>query len=305
MTPEEEERFTSLVAKGQAAFEEQSYGPALDALDEAYDLKQTPAINQMLTRVLLEDGQYKTAQLFADEFIDSYLATDETAQLYVTVALHNQQFLAAREFIMWLPEVQRADLMAQVVTAEMTARQTQQATITTIARHFYHLSDGDAISQRERLIAADKLPLDEYLVGARFVLLDPFLTAISRVSVLDRLRRLRVTQSVDMVWLDGGTLTFVPAQLESIENMVQYQAIVTELQSYERTVGPAMIHGLVEQVRLMLMIAYPVLERVAIEPKSWVAGLIAESLGNVMPEEAVEQREWRAKLQAEMLALMA
>lgn len=305
MTPEEEERFTSLVAKGQAAFEEQSYGPALDALDEAYDLKQTPAINQMLTRVLLADGQYKTAQLFADEFIDSYLATNETAQLYVTVALHNQQFLAAREFIMWLPEAQRADLMAQVVTAEMTARQTQQATITTIARHFYHLSDGDAISQRERLIAADKLPLDEYLVGARFVLLDPFLTAISRVSVLDRLRRLRVTQSVDMVWLDGRTLTVVPAQLESIENMVRYQAIVTELQSYERTVGPAMVHGLAEQVRLMLMIAYPVLERVAIEPKSWVAGLIAESLGNAMPEEAVEQREWRAKLQAEMLALMA
>ena len=305
MTPEEEERFTSLVAKGQAAFEEQSYGPALDALDEAYDFKQTPAINQMLTRVLLADGQYKTAQLFADEFIDSYLATNETAQLYVTVALHNQQFLAAREFIMWLPETQRADLMAQVVTAEMTARQTQQATITTIARHFYHLSDGDVISQRERLIAADKLPLDEYLVGARFVLLDPFLTAISRVSVLDRLRRLRVTQSVDMVWLDGGTLTVIPAQLESIENMVQYQAIVTELQSYERSVGPAMIHGLAEQVRLMLMIAYPVLERVAIEPKSWVAGLIAESLGNAMPEEAVEQREWRAKLQAEMLALMA
>lgn len=305
MTPEEEERFTSLVAKGQTAFEEQSYGPALDALDEAYDLKQTPAINQMLTRVLLADGQYKTAQLFADEFIDSYLATNETAQLYVTVALHNQQFLAAREFIMWLPEAQRADLMAQVVTAEMTARQTQQATITTIARHFYHLSDGDAISQRERLIAADKLPLDEYLVGARFVLLDPFLTAISRVSVLDRLRRLRVTQSVDMVWLDGGTLTVVPDQLESIENMVRYQAIVTELQSYERTIGPAMVHGLAEQVRLMLMIAYPVLERVAIEPKSWVAGLIAESLGNAMPEEAVEQREWRAKLQAEMLALMA
>ena len=305
MTPEEEERFTSLVAKGQAAFEEQSYGPALDALDEAYDLKQTPAINQMLTRVLLADGQYKTAQLFADEFIDSYLATNETAQLYVTVALHNQQFLAAREFIMWLPETQRADLMAQVVTAEMTARQTQQATITTIARHFYHLSDGDVISQRERLIAADKLPLDEYLVGARFVLLDPFLTAISRVSVLDRLRRLRVTQSVDMVWLDGGTLTVIPAQLESIENMVQYQAIVTELQSYERSVGPAMIHGLAEQVRLMLMIAYPVLERVAIEPKSWVAGLIAESLGNTMPQEAAEQREWRAKLQAEMLALMA
>ncbi|MFL4497982.1 hypothetical protein [Weissella sp. MSCH1] len=305
MTPEEEERFASLVAKGQASFDEHSYGPALDALDEAYDLKQTPAINQLLTRVLLADGQYKTAQLFADEFIDSYLATAETAQLYVTVALHNQQFLTAREFIMWLPETQRADLMAQVVTAEMTTRQTQQATITTIARHFYHLSDGDAISQRERLIAADKLPLDEYLVGARFVLLDPFLTAISRVSVLDRLRRLRVTQSVDMVWLDGDTLTVVPAQLESIENMVRYQDIVTELQSYEQTVGPAMVHGLVEQVRLMLMIAYPVLEKVAIEPKSWVAGLIAESLGNTMPQEAVEQREWRAKLQAEMLALMA
>lgn len=305
MTPEEEERFASLVVKGQAAFDEHSYGPALDALDEAYDLNQTPAINQLLTRVLFADGQYKTAQLFADEFIDSYLATAETAQLYVTVALHNQQFLAAREFIMWLPETQRADLMAKVVTAEMTTRQTQQATITTIARHFYHLSDGDAISQRERLIAADKLPLDEYLVGTRFVLLDPFLTPISRVSVLDRLRRLRVAQSVDMVWLDGDTLTVVPAQLESIENMARYQDILTELQSYEQTVGPAMIHSLVEQVRLMLMIAYPVLEKVAIEPKSWVAGLIAESLGNTMPQEAVKQREWRAKLQAEMLALMA
>ena len=52
-----------------------------------------------------------------------------------------------------------------IVTAEMTNRQTQQALNNYNDCAIYHLSDVDAISQRERLIAADKLPPDEPILS--------------------------------------------------------------------------------------------------------------------------------------------
>lgn len=304
MNEEQTQRYELLLAKGTEAYENHAFGPALDAFDEAYDLQQTPELNQLITRVLLADGQFKTAQLFADEFIDSYLESAELAELYVTVALKNQQFIAAREFVTWVaPDVANA-LVSDIETAEETFRTEQKATLNTIARQFYHLSDGDAINQKERLIAADKLPLCEYLVGARFALVDPFLPAIARVTVLDKLRRLKVTESVEMTWLDETTMTLVPNELQSLDEMALFQTIVSTLSGYEHEIGSATVHALVEQARLMLMIAYPAIDRVVENPRAWAAGLMAEAMGENAPVEPVEQQSWRAKLGQEMMSLL-
>lgn len=304
MNEEQTQRYELLLAKGTEAYENHAFGPALDAFDEAYDLQQTPELNQLITRVLLADGQFKTAQLFADEFIDSYLESAELAELYVTVALKNQQFIAAREFVTWVATDVATALVSDIETAEETFRTEQKATLNTIARQFYHLSDGDAINQKERLIAADKLPLREYLVGARFALVDPFLPAIARVTVLDKLRRLKVTESVEMTWLDEKTMTLVPNELQSLDEMVLFHTIVSTLSGYEHEIGPATVHALVEQARLMLMIAYPAIDRVVENPRAWAAGLMAETLGENAPMEPVEQQSWRAKLGQEMMSLL-
>lgn len=304
MNEEQTQRYELLLAKGKEAYENHAFGPALDAFDEAYDLQQTPELNQLITRVLLADGQFKTAQLFADEFIDSYLESAELAELYVTVALKNQQFIAAREFVTWVAPDVATPLTTEIETAEETFRTEQKATLNTIARQFYHLSDGDAINQKERLIAADKLPLREYLVGARFALVDPFLPAIARVTVLDKLRRLQVTESVDMTWLDEKVMTIVPKDLQSLDEMPLFQTVVATLSGYEHEFGPATVHALVEQARLMLMIAYPAIDRVVENPRAWAAGLMAEAMGENGPTEPVEQQSWRAKLGQEMMGLM-
>ena len=136
MNEEQTQRYELLLAKGKEAYENHAFGPALDAFDEAYDLQQTPELNQLITRVLLADGQFKTAQLFADEFIDSYLESAELAELYVTVALKNQQFIAAREFVTWVAPDVATPLTTEIETAEETFRTEQKATLNTIARQF-------------------------------------------------------------------------------------------------------------------------------------------------------------------------
>ena len=47
------------------------------------------------------------------------------------------------------------------------------------------------------------------------------------------------------------------------------------LSGYEYEFGPATVHALVEQARLMLMIAYPAIDRVVENPRAWAAGLMA------------------------------
>jgi tetratricopeptide (TPR) repeat protein len=301
---ERENRFDALLEQGRQAFNDGNFGQALDAFDEAYDMQQTAELNQLIAKALLADGQTQTAMLFVDEFVDAYLETPESAELYTKVALANRQFLAVREFISWLPEEWQVSLMRKVIDAEQDVKQNMAQTQRTIARQFYHLSDGDPLTQRDRLTAAEKLSLDDYVAGARFLLVDPFLSPILRVTVLDRMRRLQVADQVKFLWLDEKEYDVIPAKLLPLSEMPIFRRIQAGLQAVEREVGPGTVEALQENNRLMLTLAYPFITEVVTDSAEWVAGTLAENFGTATSSENAQQRVWREKLQAEVMNLM-
>lgn len=296
--------FDELVAKGQLAYENKDYEQALILLDQAYSLDQPSELNWLITKVLVADNQYQTAQVFADEFIESYLENKELAQLYVTIANANHHYLAAREFILWLPHDWQQTLLLSVEHSEIDYRQTMAQTVKTISRHFYHLSDVDSINQHERLIATEKLPLTDYLIGAKFVLIDPFLSQLVKATILDRLRRLQVNDEFKMLWIDQTELMIIPSQLTALDETIVYRQMTTFLAEAEKEFGSVTIQALQEELRLMLMFIYPKLSEVIYEPESWVKGMLAEAYGNKFAEEDPVQKKWRLKLQKEVMLLM-
>jgi hypothetical protein len=65
-----------------------------------------------------------------------------------------------------------------------------------------------------------------------------------------------------------------------------------------------MIHGLSEQIQLLLMLAYPDLALVIEDATSWVEGLIAETFSLPLPLESENQAFWRQKLQKNLINIL-
>ena len=296
--------YDDFVIKAKTAINNNMLDQALDSLISAYQLQQTIEVNHLLVTVLMAQNQYQEAQVYANEYFDSYLDNKEDVQLYLSLILHNHYFLNAWELLTWLPEKWQLTFTKKIQEAESNYRDTQAQTIKMIARHFYHLSDGELADQQKRLMAANKLPRDEYVMGAKFILRDPFLPQMSRVSILDQLRRIDVSETVMFLDLTETLVPVVPNHLQDIMHDKTYQKIIDALSDYEKELGPDMIHGLGEQVKLLLMLAYPDLTLVVEDTKSWVAGLVAETFGMPMPVESEKQMIWRQKLQKNLINIL-
>lgn len=296
--------YNTLVAKAKEAINNNMLDQALDSLIAAYQIEQTIVVNHLLVTVLIAQNQYQEAQMYADECLDSYLNDQKNVQMYLNLILHNHYFLNAWEIVAELPKNWQDSFFSTIKKAENNYRNAQAQTIKTVARHFYHLSDGNLADQQKRLMAANKLPRDEYVVGAKFILQDPFLTQMSRVSVLDQLRRLHVTESVQFINLATELVTVVPAELRDIFSDKVYQKVISVLKGYEKKLGSDMIHGLSEQIQLLLMLAYPDLTLVIEDATSWVEGLIAETFSLPLPIESEKQIFWRQKLQNYLINIL-
>src|SRR5699024_1076964 len=280
------EQYTSLVAESKEELNSDLVSRALDTLNSAYQLQQTEEVNHLLATTLVAQGQFQEAQTIADEYLSSYAKDEQSARIYLDLSLHNHYFLNAWEFLTWLAEGVQEKLQPKVVDAENSYRLSQEKTIRTIARQFYHLSDGNTVEQQKRLLAANKLPLNDYLIGAKFVLRDPFLSQISRTAVLDQLRRLRIKEPVEFLDLDGHTQTYIPASLTALKQNEIYNNILNELDKYAKTLGTVMVHGLSDKVHLLLMLVYQELSTAVQDATSWVDGLVAETFGYPMPNES-------------------
>ncbi|MCM0582356.1 hypothetical protein H9L19_01065 [Weissella diestrammenae] len=302
MTAFESDEYQKIVDKAQLAVEQQEIGRALELLNQAYEMQQTPTLNHLLTQILLSDGQNQLAHTLADEFIDSYTEKKVLAEQYVEIALKNHHYLIAREFA--LATKWQLALCEKINQQEQADRELYAQTLQTTAKHFYHLSDGDLIQQQTRLTAAEHLPLADYVTGARFVLVDPFLTPITRVTVLDRLRRLQVDQEVKMLWFDGSELIVVPKSLLAIEEMPIYQQLMAILDTNDMQVDGATLAAIKAGLRLNMLVAYPQLNQVVQSPTDWIKAMLAEAKGETLSNESTAQRQIRQKLHQIILELM-
>lgn len=272
---------------------------ALDVLDDLYNERQTFALNQFVTEVLIADGQFQLAEMIMDEFVDEYLETKPEA--YMAVLMHNRHFLKAREFS--LETAVSAALLSEIETAEAAYAEDMRETIQTIQRHFYHLSNEDVAQQAHRLEEAEKLPYEAYVHGAQYLLVDPYIHPITRATIIDRLRRLAVNQPVKSDWLQDQQITFFPAKLVAIDDTVEFKDIKQALEKYQNF-DDQQLETLLATVRLALMVAYPALDRVVKDPDQWAQAVLAEMVGEEYANEDPTQRALRRELQEKSLALL-
>ncbi|MFC6274642.1 hypothetical protein ACFQET_03835 [Levilactobacillus tangyuanensis] len=285
--------------KAVSAFESEHYSEASAAFEALYQEQQVTSLNHYLVASLYHDQQFLAAEQYAAETDASYLSSQRLFELRLQVALANQQFIFAREFVN-LPAVKswRAKGLAEIAAEEQVTRQSLAAKQRVIAKQFSHLGDVSFGEQRRRYERAKQLPLKEFMQGLRFLLVDPFLHPLMKATLLEELMRLRVADTVQLTWIDGTTASVATNDLEPVGKSQAAQTIQRYLQVELGQQDPVKAAGLQQTVTLQLMMLYPYIDRVITSPLAWIQNLAGRPLDpEVTSGELKAICDWQRRLE--------
>lgn len=246
----------------------------VETLAETYVQNRSVEINRQLVTALLAEQQYAEALNYANDLPEAYVASDFQL-IYLDLLLHEAEFILAREFINLLDNSK--GLIERIEQAEMSYRVDFPESIKKISRDFYHLSEYPLNEQADRLKHALRLPLADFLVGAKFVLIDPFGSQVTRTNILDHLRRVELAEMVTSLWFDQTEHQFKPVELPDLFEQPVRLAVQKEISLLN---DPVMERSL-EQINQYIMInLYPFAAEVILDVPKWVQGLLDNLLGD-------------------------
>lgn len=289
LTPE----MQALMTRAQTEMKQENWHDAAESLTVIYETIATFDMNYRLVTALFMDEQYQLAASYADDFLLNYLEEETDFRMLVALATQNQNFVYAQQLVMlWQDETVQAAVLSEIRDAEVRAKTTMATTFQTIARQFYHLSDYSIMEQRDRYESARHLPVDEFIVGARYLLVDPFATPIIRATLLEDLQKLHVADPVQYRWLDDEIYTIALNQLPLLTDSEIFEEIADYLDEKVGQDDPIALDLLAQQVRFELTLLYPRVTEVVTDPEGWVDASIDQYYERRNLSEMAEQRKW-------------
>ncbi|WP_373842872.1 hypothetical protein [Limosilactobacillus sp.] len=262
---------------------QQKWQAASNILGNLLAITNTPVIVKKQVLVLVHLHQYIQAQNLVFDQPTLFLGTQVDAKLALQVLLANQHFIKARLFITGAPQTWQTELKQLITDSEQAAELKYQATIKQTLQQFYHLGDGNIRQQRERLDNAYNLPLNDFLLGTRFVLRDPFVQPLIKSDILEKLRAIGVATSVTYLWLDNHEYQVIPAQLKASDDLPIVHAVRRTLRKRLANQDIMRYQLASQQFNLQIMFLFPRITTVITDPQRWVAVLLATINGQKIP----------------------
>lgn len=280
------------------AFRQQNWSQASADFTTLYQAHQTADLNRYLASSLRHDQQYLAAEQIASENEQAFLVSQEWFEERLTIALKNQLFIPARQWCTLPPEqTWRQAGVATVMAAEERSRQTLGATQRVIEKQFYHLGDSSLAEQRRRIRQAYQLPLDAFLRGVQYLLVDPFLAPLLRSTLLEDLYRLQVTMTVKLQWLDGQIYTVDTTTLRPMASSPAVKRALAYLDNQFAQSNPSLVDNVRQTLNLQLMLVYPFADKILTCPEAWIDYLVGQPWKNsVTPAQAQHLETWQNRL---------
>ncbi len=278
-----DERQKRQFRRAMVLIRQQKWQAASNILGNLLAITNTPVIVKKQVLVLVHLHQYIQAQNLVFDQPTLFLGTQVDAKLALQVLLANQHFIKARLFITGAPQTWQTELKQLITDSEQAAELKYQATIKQTLQQFYHLGDGNIRQQRERLDNAYNLPLNDFLLGTRFVLRDPFVQPLIKSDILEKLRAIGVATSVTYLWLDNHEYQVIPAQLKASDDLPIVHAVRRTLRKRLANQDIMRYQLASQQFNLQIMFLFPRITTVITDPQRWVAVLLATINGQKIP----------------------
>ncbi|MDF7626533.1 type I restriction endonuclease subunit R [Lactobacillaceae bacterium L1_55_11] len=289
LTPE----LQALLERGQAEHQAGNWHQAAETFAELYQAWPAFDSNYRLVTALFMDHQYQLAADYADDFLSDYLEDVSHFKLVVAIAVQNHNFVDAQQLVMTSEDADlRKELLAGIRADEKEASETMVTTFKTVARQFYHMSDYDLPAQHERYQAAHYLPVDQFVTGAKFLLVDPYTLPVMRATLLEDLAKLGVSDELGYRWVDGQNYQAQINDLPLAVDSPQYRDIVAFLAETVGQQDPIAYENLVQQTRMELTLLFPMIEPAVSDPKAWAQ----VNLSNYYQEDSTAESAGQASI---------
>ncbi|MBD7894332.1 hypothetical protein H9564_01065 [Limosilactobacillus sp. Sa3CUN2] len=245
------------------------------------------------TKALYNSNQFKLAYQVA---VQSPQVFANDLDFLVQVCLKAQHFISTRAMILRQPGEVANKLLPLVQDAEAKYRQEFKTTVQNQLRAFYHLGDYPLVEQRKRLLAADQLSLADFMVGAKFLLRDPFTQQFVKADILNILQQIKCQEEIAMLCIDEKEHQIVPAKLP-----IAYQnPLIAECQKIlkdqlEQT-DPQILRALLIQLDLQAILLNPLIDEVITDPKEWVSVMLKRATTGEYSSENKHIIHWQEKL---------
>lgn len=141
------------------------------------------------------------------------------------------------------------------------------------------------------------LPLNDYLVGAKFLLRDPDTHPLIKSSLVQVLQQLRLNEELTVLWLDEKEH---PLNIKELKPLGE----LTVVKEGERLIAvrfadqdPLSYQTYLREFHLQLAFMYPFVELAIEDPDAWVQALVAYSAsGNEKP--ILRAHQWQERINA-------
>lgn len=292
MTPEQGARFK----QATQAIDQGQFGEGIRLLQEL-DLEVDDfAVNRQLARALFEDQRFVEAYQVAERHLADYDQSRQLADFYVQLALKNQLFIPARQFISLATHLTDAEGRL-VKRAEEQYDRVGAQTLASRRRQFIHMGDCSFREQQRRFSEGRMLPLSDYLVGAKFLLRDPDTHPLIKSSLVQVLQQLRLNEELTVLWLDEKEH---PLNIKELKPLGE----LTVVKEGERLIAarfadqdPLSYQTYLREFHLQLAFLYPFVELAIEDPDTWVQALVAYSAsGNEEP--ILRAHQWQERINA-------
>ena len=291
MTPLQQEQFH----QADQLLDQQHYHEAAQRFAAWYEEVDEFAINRQLVRALYEDQQYAEAAFYAVEHLNDYVTSKELMQLLINVELHAQAFVDVRVQLNALPKW-HDEFIGQVEQAENEFAAHYQTTLNSQLKQFYHLGDGSFAEQQRRFRAASHLPLKQYLIGAKFLVRDPFVNPLIRSSLMQMLQRLHLTGKIMIYWLDEREHLIDLAKLSDVESIPVVSQVEKMIKRDFSQQDPLSYQMFNQEFHLQLAYLYPLVELAIPDAGAWYQALTAYSKSTDQDQDVVLAKRWQNQI---------
>lgn len=256
MNPEQTEQFN----RAKKLFTENKWRDAATILFDLQNEVDDEQLTEWATRALYNSKQYKLAYQVATQNPQVF---SNDVKFLVQVGLKAQHFVSTRTMILRQPEEVITELLPLVQQAESDYRQEFKTTIQNQLRTFYHLGDYPLEEQRKRLLA-------DFMVGAKFLLRDPFTQQFVKADILNILQQLKCQEEITMLCIDQKEHLIIPNNLPTA---YQNSVIVKCQQILSKRLGqtdPQILRALQIQLDLQVILLNPLIDEAITDPEQWV-----------------------------------
>ena len=268
--------------QAQKLIAEEKWQEASNILEDLINEVDDSEIGRLTIIALYHSQQYTRACTYLFEYLEVMFDSLADAQIAIKILCQNELFVLARQVISSLSQWQE-DLLTIVTMGEKKSRQEYQETLQTRLRDFYHLGDYSLEEQQSRLQAAFKLPLNEFITGAKFLLRDPYTHPLVKSSLVELLR------------LDKKEYTVVPADIQPLNLLPivsEGKRLITEKCGNQ---NPQTEKLAIQEFQLQVMFLYPRINQIIEDIDEWTNVLIARIEGKKVATNTVSNT-WQKRL---------